>query len=85
MPSGAEAGVAPTFVNPNLDVVYSEAWIGVDAENAGAAGRAGGSCRDVLTAQIVDEWAEITYNINPRTMPDHPHGTFAPCLAGSAR
>ena len=34
------------------------------------------------TAQIVDEWAEITYNINDRTFPDHPHGTFALCLAG---
>src|SRR4051812_16159769 len=28
--SGARAGAAPTFVNPNLDVVYSEAWIAVD-------------------------------------------------------
>ena len=28
---GSAAGAAPTFVNPNLDVVYSEAWIAVDA------------------------------------------------------
>lgn len=29
---GTEASAAPTFVNPNLDVVYSEAWIAVDHE-----------------------------------------------------
>ncbi len=35
------------------------------------------------TAQIVDEWAEITVNINDRTFPDTPNGDFALCLAGS--
>jgi hypothetical protein len=35
------------------------------------------------TAQIVDEWADILYNINERMFPDHPHGRFALCLAGS--
>jgi len=81
--SGAEAGVAPTFVNPNLDVVYSEAWIGVDAETPALLVVPEVPAGTYSTAQIVDEWAEITYNINPRTMPDHPHGTFALCLAGS--
>ena len=32
--AGVEAGHAPTFVNPNLDVVYSEAWIAVDEHTA---------------------------------------------------
>ena len=30
--AGAQAGEAPTFVNPNLDVVYSEAWVAVDED-----------------------------------------------------
>ena len=30
--AGDTAGSAPTFVNPNLDVVYSEAWLAVDAD-----------------------------------------------------
>ena len=81
---GSSAASAPTFVNPNLDVVYSEAWIAVD-ENTPAileipavpAGR-------YYTAQIVDEWAEITHNINDRNFPAHPHGRYAICLAGSS-
>src|SRR3954469_8394204 len=66
--SGAQAGTAPTFVNPNLDVAYSEACIALD-ENPPA--RLEGSqvpAGTYSTAQIVDEWAEITYNINARTM-----------------
>ncbi len=80
---GSAAGTAPTFVNPNLDVVYSEAWIAVDPGTPVIltipeipAGR-------YYTAQIVDEWAEITHNINERNFPDHPHGRYAICLAGS--
>ena len=42
--SGAQAGAAPTFVNPNLDVVYSEAWIACRREHAYAAGGAA-ECR----------------------------------------
>lgn len=36
---GWGAGSAPTFVNPNLDVVYSEAWVAVDETVDGRAGR----------------------------------------------
>ena len=82
--AGSSAASAPTFVNPNLDVVYSEAWIAVD-ENTPAileipevpAGR-------YYTAQIVDEWAEITHNINDRNFPERPYGRYAICLAGSS-
>jgi hypothetical protein len=81
--SGAQAGVAPTFVNPNLDVVYSEAWIAVDENTPALLEVPRVPAGTYSTAQIVDEWAEITYNINARTMPEHPHGTFALCLAGS--
>jgi hypothetical protein len=28
--ASVQAGQSPTFVNPNLDVVYDEAWIAVD-------------------------------------------------------
>ena len=81
--SGAQAGVAPTFVNPNLDVVYSEAWIALDENTPALLEVPQVPAGTYSTAQIVDEWAEITYNINARTMPEHPHGTFALCLAGS--
>ncbi|WP_022888974.1 DUF1214 domain-containing protein [Agromyces italicus] len=81
---GSSAETAPTFVNPNLDVVYSEAWIAVDEQTPAIlevpvvpAGR-------YSTAQIVDEWAEIVHNINERNFPDHPNGRFAICLAGSS-
>lgn len=70
------------FVNPNLDVVYLEAWFAVDEETPvileipKIEGR-------YYTAQIVDEWAEILYNINERNFPDHPYGRYALCLKGS--
>lgn len=82
--AGSSSGSAPAFVNPNLDVVYSEAWIAVDADTPAIlevpvvpAGR-------YSTAQIVDEWAEILHNVNERNFPDHPAGTFAICLEGSS-
>jgi hypothetical protein len=70
------------FVNPNLDVAYLEAWFAVDEttpvvlEVPKVEGR-------YYTAQIVDEWADILYNINQRNFPDRPHGWFALCLKGS--
>jgi hypothetical protein len=70
------------FVNPNLDVAYLEAWFAVDEktpvilEVPKVEGR-------YYTAQIMDEWADILYNINERNFPDHPYGRFALCLRGS--
>jgi len=70
------------FVNPNLDVAYLEAWIAVDErtpviiEIPAVEGR-------YYTAQIMDEWADVLYNVNERTFPARPHGTFALCLKGS--
>ena len=80
--SGAEA--APTFVNPNLDVVYSEAWIAVDETTPAILTIPAIPAGRYYTAQIVDEWAEITHNINERNFPEHPHGRYAICLAGSS-
>src|SRR4051794_17198024 len=81
--SGTGAGAAPTFVNPNLDVVYSEAWIAVDADTPAILTIPEIPSGTYYTAQIVDEWAEITDNVNDRTFPETPYGDFALCLAGS--
>ena len=70
------------FVSPNLDVAYLECWIAVDEETPvilevpQVEGR-------YYTAQINDGWGEIITNINERTYPDNPYGTYALCLAGS--
>jgi len=52
---GSAAGVAPTFVNPNLDVVYSEAWIAVDASTPAVLTIPEVPVGRYYTAQIVDE------------------------------
>ena len=80
---GTDSGAAPTFVNPNLDVVYSEAWIAVDEYTPAILEVPAVPPGRYYTAQIVDEWAEITHNINERNFPDHPHGRYAICLAGA--
>src|SRR5215475_14411816 len=68
-----------TWANPNLDVVYSEAWIAVDDK----------SCTLIelpeikgryYTVQALNGWGEVTANINERTHPKHPFGKFALCL-----
>lgn len=64
------------FVNPNLDVAYLETWIAVDSDTPvvleipQVEGR-------YYTAQIMDEWADILYNINERNFPETPYGKFA--------
>ncbi|WP_435737852.1 DUF1214 domain-containing protein [Cellulosimicrobium sp. PMB13] len=82
--AGTGAGAAPTFVNPNLDVVYSEAWVAVDADTPALLEVPEVPPGTYYTAQIVDEWAEIVQNVNERTLPQQPHGTYALCLAGSS-
>ena len=71
------------WANPNLDVAYSEAWIGVDER----------SCTMVevpritgryYTIQVLNGWGETTSNINERNFPQHPYGKFAFCLKGAA-
>jgi hypothetical protein len=73
-------GVA--WANPNLDVVYSEAWIAVDET----------SCTLIdlpeikgryYTVQVLNGWGEVTANINERNYPKHPFGKFALCLKGN--
>ncbi len=70
------------FVNPNFDVAYLEGWIGVDDKTPAllevpkVEGR-------YYTAQILDEWGEVIANINERTFPSKPYGTFALVAPGS--
>jgi hypothetical protein len=67
------------WANPNLDVVYSEAWIALDEK----------SCTLIelpdmrgryYTVQALNGWGEVTANINDRNYPKHPFGKFAFCL-----
>lgn len=70
------------FVNPNFDVAYLEAWIGVDPDTPAllevpkVEGR-------YYTAQILDEWGQVIANINERSFPSKPSGTFALVAPGS--
>jgi len=64
------------------DVTSSEAWIAVDEYSA--------TIIDVpkiegryYTIQVSNLWGETLTNINERTFPDRPYGTFALCLKGT--
>jgi len=68
--------------NPDLGFAYSEAWIAVDES----------SCTLVelppikdryYTLEVLNGWGEVTANINDRTYPKHPSGTFGLCLKGA--
>ena len=71
-----------TFVNPNLSVANTEAWIAVDdatpvlLEIPRIEGR-------YYTAQILDEWGETLTNIHERNYPLQPYGKFAFVAPGS--
>ena len=67
------------WANPNLDVVYSEAWLALDDK----------SCTLIdlpeikgryYTVETLNGWGEVTANINERNFPKHPFGKFAFCL-----
>ena len=65
-----------SFVNPNLSVTNTQAWIAVDektpmiVEIPTIEGR-------YYTAPICDEWGEVITNINERNYALHPSGKFA--------
>lgn len=71
------------FVNPNFDVAYLEAWFAVDDRSAvllevpEVVGR-------YYTLQLLDEWGEVVVNINDRTTPSKPFGTFALVKPGAS-
>jgi hypothetical protein len=70
------------WVNPCLDVVYSEAWVAVDEdcwvllEIPRIEGR-------YYTWHMLNAWGETILNINERTFPHQPFGRYALCLRGS--
>lgn len=73
---------AVAWANPNLDVAYSEAWVAVDETSCvqldipKIAGR-------YYTWQMLNGWGETVLNINERTFPAQPYGTYALCLKGA--
>ena len=69
-------------MNPNLDVAYLEAWAAVDVDTPAILTIPRIDDR-YYTAQLIDEWGEVIVNINERTFPDHPYGTFALIAPGS--
>src|SRR5262245_63870833 len=67
------------WANPNLDVLYSEAWIALDEK----------SCTLIdlpeikgryYTVQMLNGWGETTANINERNFQKHPFGKFLFCI-----
>ncbi|GAB2596260.1 DUF1254 domain-containing protein [Ramlibacter solisilvae] len=68
--------------NPNLDVVYSEAWVAVDEQSCvlleipKITGRYYGW-------QMLNGWGETVLNIHDRNFPQQPHGRYALCLKGA--
>jgi hypothetical protein len=71
------------WANPNLDVIYSEAWIGLDEKSC--------TLIDIpeikgryYTVQALNGWGETTANINERNFTKHPFGKFAFCLKKTA-
>jgi hypothetical protein len=71
-----------TFVNPNIDVAYLEAWIAVDPDHSVVLNVPEVTGR-YYTAQILDGWGEVIANLNERTHPEHPGGRFAFAIAGT--
>jgi hypothetical protein len=70
------------FVNPNLSVANTEAWIAVDDETPVLLEIPKIVSR-YYTAQILDEWGETLSNIHERNYPLQPYGKFAFVAPGS--
>ncbi|MGA7311256.1 MAG: DUF1214 domain-containing protein [Pseudolabrys sp.] len=70
------------WANPNLDVVYSEAWVAVDEKSCTLI-----ELPDIkgryYTVQALNGWGEVTANINERKYPKHAFGKFALCVKDS--
>lgn len=73
-------GVA--WANPDLDVVYSEAWIAVD-ETSCTMVEVPAIRKRYYTVQLLNGWGETVANINERTYSNRPAGLFGLCLKGS--
>jgi hypothetical protein len=71
-------GVA--WANPNLDVVYSEAWIAID-ETSCTIVEVPAIKKRYYTVQVLNGWGETVANINERNFPGA--GKFGLCLKGA--
>lgn len=69
--------------NPNLDVVYSEAWVAVDEKTCVALEMPRFDKGRYYTWHMLNGWGETTLNINERTFPQRPDGLYALCLKGA--
>ncbi|WP_413568842.1 DUF1214 domain-containing protein [Bdellovibrio sp. HCB117] len=74
-------GVA--WANPNLDVVYSEAWLALDSKTCVLVDIPKIEKR-YYTFQVLNSWGETLSNINERAFPRHPYGKFAYCQENAA-
>jgi hypothetical protein len=74
--------VSVTWANPNLDVVYSEAWVAVE-KNSCTIVEVPAIKKRYYTVQLLNGWGETVANINERNFPQHPSGLFALCLKGA--
>jgi hypothetical protein len=70
------------FANPDLDVACLEAWVAVDDRRCVVLEIPEIEDR-YYTAQLVDEWGEVIANVNERTFPSKPYGSFALVEPGS--
>jgi hypothetical protein len=68
--------------DPNLDLATSDAWIAVDDHSCTVIDVPVISGR-YYTVQILDMWGETICNINERTYPAHPAGSFLVCPRGA--
>ena len=68
-----------TWANPNLDVVYSEAWVAVDETNCTVL-EVPPIKKRYYTVQLLNGWGETVANINERNNPGA--GKFGLCLKG---
>ena len=71
-----------SWANPNLDVAYSEAWIGIDKNSCAIVNMPEIKNR-YYTFQVLNSWGETVSNINERNYPKHPFGKFAYCTKDS--
>jgi hypothetical protein len=73
---------AVDWANPNLDVVYSEAWIGLDEKSCTLLDLPEIKGR-YYTVQMLNGWGETTANINERNFQKHPFGKYLFCIKGA--
>ena len=72
----------PDAMNPNFDVASLEAWLAVD-DHTPVVLEVPEIVNRHYNVQVIDEWGDVITNINPRTFPSHPCGTFAFVKPGS--